>query len=798
MNYSQFERIAHLKDEVVNSTPYICIDRLRSITRAYRENEAQPNEMKRAIALREILKDMRISIMDGELLVGNQASSPRSAPLFPEYSWDWIAAEIDSFAKRPGDMFVVRAEDRDEILELLEYWKGKTYKDKVLAMQPPEVLLDKKVGVLGWEGNVTAGQGHIVVDYEGLVKNGLKYYMDYAQSRLDQLNLTEVDDIRQKAFLQSIPIALQAVIDYSHRFADLAEEKAAAERDEVRRAELMEVARICRKVPENKPDTFWEALQAVWFVHLCLQIESNGHSMSLGRMDQYLYPFYKADVERGELDYKRAMELIECLYVKIFTINKVRSWGHTRLVSGYPTYQNIIVAGQSTLGVDATNELSYAMVEALGEIRLSEPNFYIRYHDGIPKDFMKKVVEVIKYGFGMPAIVNDRVVVLSMVNRGVSLEDALNYCTMGCLEVQVPGKWGYRENGKSKFNLAKILEMALNDGCDPLTGITNCKGMGKLEDFKSFDEVMAAWKQQLHYYMELQVKADNINDYVNENLVPDILCSTLVQDCIKRGKHIMQGGAVYDMMSGCQVGMITVGNSLQAIRELVFEKKMLTGKQLSEAIASDFAGPEGKRIQALLKNGAKKFGNDDDEVDALTREAFDPYVNEIVNYKNTRYGRGPIGGHYIPATVTISANVPCGQDCGATPDGRNAHEPVNDGVSPVHGTELLGPTAVINSVTKLPTVLMTGGQLLNMRFNRNALETPDQFEKFFSLVKTFSENYGWHMQFNMISTEQLRDARKHPENYKDLVIRVAGYSALFVALDPSVQEDIISRMEYDL
>lgn len=798
MNYSRFQRVAQLKDAVVNSTAYICIDRIRAITYSYQQNEAEPNEMKRAFALRDILSSMRIDIMDGELIVGNQASTPRAAPLFPEYSWDWIESEIDTFEKRAGDSFIVRKEDRNEILELLKYWKGRTYKDKVLAMQPAEVLMDKKVGVLGWEGNVTAGQGHIVVDYENFVKNGLRYYIDFARRRADALNLTEVKDIEQKAFLQAIPIALQAVVDFAHRFADLADKKANEETHAEREAELREIARICRKVPENKPESFYEALQAVWFIHLCLQIESNGHSMSLGRVDQYLYPFYKADIEKGILSREKAVELIECLYVKIFSINKVRSWGHTRLVSGYPTYQNIIVSGQSSLGVDATNALSYIFVEALGEIRLSEPNFYIRFHDGIPKDFLKLVVDVIKCGFGMPAIVNDKVVVLSLVNRGVSLDDALNYCTMGCLEVQVPGKWGYRENGKSKFNLTKILEMALNDGCDPISGITLCKGIGKLEDFTSFDEVMAAWDRQLHYYMELQVKADNINDYINENLVPDILCSSLVQDCIGRGRHIMQGGAVYDMMSGCQVGVVTVGNSLQAIKELVFEKKLLTAKQLAEALASNFEGADGKRIQALLRNGAKKFGNDDDEVDELTKKAFQPYVEGIVKYKNTRFGRGPIGGHFIPATVTISANVPCGKDCGATPDGRSAHEPVNDGVSPTHGTELFGPTAVINSVTKLPTVLMTGGQLLNMRFNRQSLEAEGQFEKFCSLVKTFSDNYGWHMQFNMISSQTLREARLHPENYRDLVIRVAGYSALFVALDPIVQNDIISRMEYEL
>jgi len=416
----------------------------------------------------------------------------------------------------------------------------------------------------------------------------------------------------------------------------------------------------------------------------------------------------------------------------------------------------------------------------------------------MPKDFLKKVVNVIKMGFGMPAIVNDKVIIKSLMSRGVSSEDAINYCTMGCLEVQVPGKWGYRANGKSKLNLVKILEIALNNGTDPRTGITLCPGNGELTDFKSFKDVWEAWDKQLKYFMKLQVIADNINDLANEQLVPDILCSSLVQDCIEKGKHIMEGGAVYDIVSGCQIGAVTVGNSLQAIKELVFEKKLITLEELKKALESNFECVGGKRIQDLLKNRALKFGNDEDEVDLLTKKAFDIYAKNISKYKNTRYGRGPIGGIFVPSTVSISANVPCGAVCGATPDGRKKGAPVNDGVSPVHGTEKKGPTAVINSVTKLSTLLMTGGQLLNMRFNKAMLDNEENIEKFLSILEIFSKNNGWHVQFNMVSTQILKKARNKPDDYRDLVVRVAGYSAVFVMLDPVVQEDIIQRMEYSL
>lgn len=792
-------RISKLKDTVVHAAPGICIERARIVTDVYKKYESEPVTLRRGIMLKEILEKMSIYIEDEELIVGNQASKTRTAPLFPEYSWDWIYDEIDTFDKRDGDRFELREELKEELREILSYWKGKTLKDRVYRTQTKEVLLDKKhIGVLGWEGNVTAGEGHIIVDYEMVLKYGFGGILEKAKDELNNLDITNPEDLKKRNFYNASIIAMKGCISFSKRYAKLAAKLAHLEKDKVRKEELVKISEICMNISEKTPKSFYEAVQLIWFTHLILQIETNGHSMSFGRVDQYLYPYYQKDYEAGLIDEKFAQELVECLYIKIFSIIKVRPWSHTKFVAGYPTYQNIIVGGQDINGLDQTNSLTYIMLGALGNIRLSEPNFYIRLHEKSPKKLLLKAVEIIKLGFGMPALVNDQVIIPSLMLKGVSREDAYNYATMGCLEVQVPGKWGYRANGKSKLNLLKVLELALNNGMDPRSGVQLEPGNGNLEDFTSFDQVMKAWRKQLHYFTRLQVTADNINDLAMEDMVPDIFCSVLVQDCIKRGKTIKEGGAVYDMVSGCQVGVPNVGNSLYAIKRLVFDNKLISMQELKNALDNNFEGIQGEKIRQMLLHSAEKYGNDIDDVDMLTKEAFDYYIDDIVNYKNTRYGRGPIGGIFMPATVTISANVPCGQICGASADGRKAGEPTADGVSPMHGTEEYGPTAVLNSVSKLSTLLTTGGQLLNMRFQPNVLENSMDIEKFISLVQTFFNNKGWHIQFNVISSSTLKSAQANPDKYSDLVVRVAGYSALFTALDPIQQEDIINRAEYAL
>lgn len=790
-------RIRKLKKELVEIRPEICTERLIILTRAYQRYEAYPNIMKRAMALRDILNQMSIYMEEGQLIAGNQASKPRSAPLFPEYSWEWIYGEIDQFEHRASDVFYVTDTNKKIMRRELKYWKGKTLQDRALVMQSDLVMQDKKVGVLGWEGNVTAGEGHIILDFEKIIEVGFGGIVREAQEHLNSLSRTDPDDLRKEAFYKAVITVYEACSEFAERYVCLAE-KLAEDAAEDRKAELLQIAENCRAVAVKPPKTFREALQLVYFVQLISQIEANGHSMSLGRMDQYLMPFYEKDMKNGVLSATEAKEWIECFYLKLFSIIKLRSWSHTRFVAGYPTYQNIVIGGKNTEGKSCINEMSYILLEALGDIRLSEPNFYIRCHENMPRKFVDLMVKVIKLGFGMPALVNDEVIIDSLMDRGVSKEDAFNYSTMGCLEVQVPGKWGFRANGKTKVNMLKIMELALNGGVDPVSKEKTMKGMKDLTEFKSFEEIMESYNTAVMHYMELQVSADNINDLAMEELVPDAFSAGLVEDCLGRGKTIKEGGAVYDMISGALVGGPNVGNSLYAVKKAVFDEKLLTLEELKDALEHNFEGVQRERIRLLLQNKIEKYGNDVPEADEMLREIYRVYIENIFSYKNTRYGRGPVGGGFMPSTVTISSNVPDGGRVGATPDGRKAFQPTAEGVSPMHGTEKNGPTSVINSVAKLNTRQMTGGQLLNMRFNPAAVRSKEDEAKFFSLIETFFRKKGWHVQFNMISTDVLKDAQKRPEEYKDLVVRVAGYSALFSALDRITQDDIISRMEYEM
>lgn len=792
------ERIQKLKRELVEIRPEICTERLIIVTDAYQRYQEYPVIMKRAEALRSVLTQMSIYIEDGQLLAGNQASQPRSAPLFPEYSWDWIYNEIDQFESRPSDVFFVSDKNKEIMRRELPYWKGRTLKDRVEVLQSSEVMQDKKIGVLGWEGNVTAGEGHIILDFEKALQIGFGGIIQEAQKRLNKLSRTEPDDLCKAPFYRAVVTAYQACSDFVGRYAVLAEDMAEKETNAIRKKELLQIAENCRKLTCEAPETFYQAVQLVYFVQLISQIEANGHSMSMGRVDQYLQPYYERDLKDGILNRESAKELVECFYLKLFSIIKLRSWSHTRFVAGYPTYQNIVIGGMDETGRSCINEMSYILLEALGDVRLSEPNFYIRCHENMPQKFVDLMVRVIKMGFGMPALVNDEVIIDSLIDRGVSKEDAYNYSTMGCLEVQVPGKWGFRANGKTKVNMLKILEIALNGGIDPISGEKLMDGMKRLTEFETFEEVMEAYNKAMLHYMELQVSADNINDLAMEELVPDAFSSGLVQDCLKRGKTIKEGGAVYDMISGALVGGPNVGNSLFAIKKSVFDEKLLTLEALEDALKNNYEGVERERIRLLLQNGIEKYGNDNDEADKMVRDIYRVYVDRISHYKNTRFGRGPIGGSFMPSTVTISSNVPDGGRVGATPDGRKAFQPTAEGISPMHGTEKHGPTSVLNSAAKLDTRRMTGGQLLNMRFNPSTVQTREDEKKFVALIETFFQKKGWHVQFNMVSTEVLKDAQIHPEEYKDLVVRVAGYSALFSSLDRITQDDIISRMEYVL
>lgn len=791
-------RVLAFKDALISQPPGICSQRLRWYTRAYQEYQSQPAIIRRAMALRDYLLNVPLFFDEFMLIPGDISSHPRWSGVYPEYSWEWVYDEIDQFDQRKHDRFAITEQAKADLRELLPWWKGKSLYERVLARQPQEVLDAASIGVLSWTGQATSGEGHIIVDHEIALKQGFRKIGELAAQYRQGLDLPEPDSLDKREFYQAVEIVCEGVVAYGHRLEEFLIAYAGELQDEDRRREVLSIAEDLHTVPAEGALTFRQALLMVWFCHMIQQIESNGHSVSLGRFDQYLYPYYQKDISSGHISEQEALEWIEHFYLKLFSIIKLRPEKHSRTQSGYPMYQNLVVGGQMSGGKDATNALSYLCLAALAEVRLSEPNFYIRLHKGTPYDFLRKAIEVVSLGIGMPAFVNDEIIVKSLQGQGVAREDALNYSTMGCLEVQVPGKWGYRANGKSKVNALKIMEVALHNGQDPFTGKVLLPGKGELTGFTSFDQVLQSWRDQLEYFTRLHVIADNIIDHALCELVPNAFCSVLVQDCLKRGKHLNQGGAIYDMTSGALVGIPNVGNVLAALKKAVYEDRLLTMELIKDAIDNNFEDFEPSETRQILLNRIPKYGEDEDYVDLLTAQALDDYCQIISGFKNMRNGKGPIGGTYYASTVTISANITAGDVVGATPDGRKAHEPTADGISPAQGGGRKGPTAVIHSVSKLPTIKATGGQLLNIRLQNNTLKSNGGVNKLAALLRSLVDLENWHVQFNTISTDVLRDAIAHPENYRDLIVRVAGYSALFVALDPALQMDIISRLEHEL
>jgi formate C-acetyltransferase len=537
-------------------------------------------------------------------------------------------------------------------------------------------------------------------------------------------------------------------------------------------------------------------VQSAWFVHLVSQIESNGHSFSLGRFDQYTYPFYKADIEAGRAVPEQAQELLELLWLKLFSIIKIRGWSHTRFGIGYPTYQNVTIGGQTASGEDATNDISYMVLETIRETRLTQPNVSARIHAGTPDRFLTECARTIRLGMGMPAMKNDEIIVPALLEKGVRAEDARDYAIVGCIEAAVPGKWGYRNTGMSFLNLLKVLELTLNDGADPATGTRLMAGRGELTAFESAESLYDAFREQLRFYTRISIEADTVADLCLETMAPDAFCSALVDDCIARGKTIKEGGAVYDVISGLQSGAANIADSFMALKTQVFEGKHLTAAQVQEALAADFKNPGGELVRQRLLN-APKYGNDIAEVDGWAVRVLNDYLDEARHYHHTRHDRGPIGGGYAGSTSNISANVPLGSSVGATPDGRHAGEPIAEGVSPVHGCDTGGPTKVLCSASRLPNIKSLA-QLLNLRLLPQTLESEEGIKRLVALLKGFRNMKLWHVQFNTASTETLLDAQRQPEKYRDLVVRVAGYSALFVALDRATQDDIIRRTAHDL
>lgn len=793
------ERMKEFREEVLDEKPYIDAQRAILATLAYKENLNQPRVMVRAKMLEKVLDNMSIYIEDKSLLAGNQATKNRNAPIFPEYTMEFVMNELDQFEKRDGDIFYITEKTKEQLREIAPFWQNNNLRARGEALLPEEVRVFMETGVFGMEGKLNAGDAHLAVNYERILKDGLRGYEKRVKEYKAALDLTNPDNIDKYCFYNAVLIVLKAVRNFANRYSVLAKDLAEKEMNQKRKIELLEISRICSKVPYEPAETFQEAVQSVWFIQLILQIESNGHSLSYGRFDQYMYPYYNRDIKNGTIKESEALELLTCLWIKTLTINKVRSQAHTLSSAGSPMYQNVTIAGQTTDKKDAVNDLSFLVLKSVAQTRLTQPNLTVRYHKNINKHFLDECVEVMRLGFGMPALNNDEIIIPSFMDWQVKEEDAYNYSAIGCVETAVPGKWGYRCTGMSYINFPRMLLCTMNNGVDLTSNKRFTKGYGYFTEMESYEELLKAWDKTIREITRYSVIVENVIDKASERDVPDILCSALTDDCIARGKTIKEGGAVYDFISGLQVGIANMADCLAAIKKLVYEEKKITRQELWNAILDDFSSPENKKIQEMLIREAPKYGNDDDYVDQLIVEAYDSYIEEIEKYPNTRYNRGPIGGIRYAGTSSISANVGQGMSTMATPDGRNAFEPLAEGCSPAHNSDKNGPTAVFKSVSKLRTNKITGGVLLNQKMTPQMLSTEENRQKLELLIKTFFNRlHGYHVQYNIVSKETLIDAQKHPEKHKDLIVRVAGYSAFFNVLSKKAQDDIIGRTEQSL
>ncbi|MFI3250407.1 MAG: glycyl radical protein [Eubacteriales bacterium] len=789
------KRMDEFREQVLETKPLICAERALLVTESYQIYKNQPNTMKRALMLKNILENMSIYIEDHTLIVGNQASSNLAAPIFPEYTMEFVLKELDLFEKRDGDVFYITEQTKEELRSIADFWENNNLRAKGGALLPEEVSVFMETGFFGMEGKLNAGDAHLAVDYPQLLKIGLVGYEERTKLQKAKLDLTKIENIDKYHFYNAVLTVIEAVKIYADRFSHLAKE-CAETADPARKAELLELSRICAKVPYQPAETFHEALQSVWFIQLILQIESNGHSLSYGRFDQYIEPFLQADLEKGHITEGSAVELLTNLWIKTLTVNKVRSQAHTASSAGSPLYQNVTVGGQTRDKKDAVNQTSYLVLKSVAQAKLPQPNLTVRYHSGLDDQFMKECIEVMRLGFGMPAFNNDEVIIPSFIKWGILEEDAYDYSAIGCVETAVPGKWGYRCTGMSYLNFPRILLVTMNDGIDLTTGKRFTTGNGHFTEMKSYEELEIAWDKTIRELTRMSVIVENTIDMALEREVPDILCSALVDDCIGRGKTLKEGGAVYDFISGLQVGIANMADSLAAIKKMVYEEKRITASELWEGMLDDFQSEKGKEIQKMLRDETPKYGNDDDYVDLLVVDAYNKYIDELEKHPNTRFERGPIGGIRYAGTSSISANVGQGQGTMATPDGRNAREPLAEGCSPAHSMDKNGPTAVFKSVAKLPTEKITGGVLLNQKVTPQVLEKSEDKMKLSMALRTFFNRlHGYHVQYNVVSRETLLAAQADPARHRDLIVRVAGYSAFFNVLSKQTQDDIIGRTE---
>lgn len=788
-----WKRIDTLRHVMEKREASICSQRAVLYTQSFQETEQEPYIIRKAKAFAYTLAHMDIYIQENSLIFGNQASCNFAAPIFPEYSIQWVIDELDSFDQRSGDVFHIREEVKEDLRRIAPYWLHHTHEDEVNRHLSDNIRLAEKQGVLHRGGISMSGDGHIVPDHEMILKRGFRSIIEEAQDALRQEDLQP----SQRHFYEAVIISLEGALHYFKRFALLAEQLAEQEKDDKRRAELRRMAQMASTMMEQGARSFYEGVEVCYMVHVLQMIESNGHSFCYGRFDQYMLELYEQDIAKHVLMQDQALEIITHMFIMNSSCNKVRPYGHTKFSQGYPLYSNLVVGGLTRDGRDGTNALSYLCIEAMHLTSLAEPNFSARYHSKTPRAFLKAAAMLIRTGCGMPSMFNDEVAAKGIEDLGIAKEDALDYCPIGCVETGVPGKYGHRATGMTYVNWGKVLEILLHNGMDPATGIQMLSINGKLGSditFDSYEQLWQGWETLLQFYSDISVECDAICDDALVKYDADPFASCFIHDAMKLGKTLKEGGCRYDVISQSNIGPCVVGNSLYAIKRLVFEEASLTWKELLDAMHDNWQSLASAKVLKKIRHVAK-FGNDEDEVDAIVKDVFDSYLKLLPAYRTRRCGQGPEVSCYTMSTSNITSYVPNGFVVGATPDGRFAGSPLNEGCSPTQGSDTHGPTAVINSVAKLPNAKVAAGQLLNMRFSPSALAGEENLEKFVDFLLASAKKQIYHNQFNVIDSDTLRDAQAHPQEYTDLIVRVAGYCAQFVSLMPEAQEAIIARTE---
>ncbi|WP_316860214.1 formate C-acetyltransferase [uncultured Cohaesibacter sp.] len=763
------DRIARLKVALFAKPRPISLERARLFTESHRQSDGHPVMIRRALAVAHILDNVEISIREDELIAGNRTVKPRSGILSPEMDPYWFAKEIDTIHSRPQDKFIISDEDKQYFQEeLLPYWTGRSMKDFINRQFPREVHdgVDAKIFSIN---QTDKGQGHIIADFPALLSKGLGQLLAEAKAKQQE----NPDNL----FFRSVVILLEASQRHIIRYRDLAKELATSEQNDQRRTELEHIASLSDRAIADAPSDFREAVQLFWFMNVILQYESNASSLSLGRFDQYMWPFYKASLDKGE-DPQALAELLGSLWIKTNDVVLLRSESSARFFAGFPTGYTILLGGLSEDGRSAETPLSTLCLDTYQDIQLPQPNLGVRVNELISRELLLKTAQTIRIGTGIPQIFNDEVIVPAFLNRGVSLEDARDYSVVGCVELSIPGKT-YGLHDIAMFNLLKVMEIVLIDLKD--------------EENVTFEQVIAAIEDKIRINIGHMIEGSNICDVGHRDFAPVPLLSSLIADCMEAGKDITYGGARYNFSGVQGIGIANLSDSLYALKEFVFEEKRMPFKAFVEMLEADYDVPEGEKIRTWLISNCRKYGNDDDRVDMMGSRLLRLYCKEVEK------GRNPRGGIFSPGSYTVSAHVPLGAGVGATPDGRKAGEQLADGgLSPMGGRDQLGPTAVLQSVSKLDNYLLSNGSLLNVKFLPSTLEGQSGLNKLADFLMAFAKLKIEHIQFNVIDVATLRKAQEHPEDFAGLVVRVAGYSAFFIELSKEIQDDIIRRTEHRL